>query len=288
MASNAELESRVQERTAALVAANQELQRSNEALAQERARVQAANDELERLNQDLEQFMYSASHDLREPIRNVLIYTQLLERRYGGLFDDKGREYLAFVTGGAGRLDRLLSDLLSYSRLAGPQADESEVADGNMALASAQADLAEIIRQTGATIQSETLPSVRIRQGNLEQLFLNLLGNGLKYRSDEPPVIHVRWQQEGAFCCFAIRDNGIGIEPDYQDKIFGLFKRLHRDTEYPGTGIGLAICKRVVERYGGRIWVHSQSGQGSTFYFTVPMAAVAVAGASTVSLQRVL
>lgn len=271
LAANAALEQRVQERTAELLRANHKLEQSNEELARERARVQSANDELQRLNKDLEQFMYSASHDLREPIRNVVVYSQLIERRYIHALDENGREYLSFIHRGARRLDRLLSDLLSYSRATGPDSDHPDAIDSNRALQSALADLAEAIRETSAEIHIDSLPPVHIRESHLEQVFLNLLGNALKYRGPRVPIIRISCHFQD-HCCFAVQDNGIGIEPEYKEKIFGLFKRLHLEVEYPGTGIGLAICQRLVERYGGKIWVESVPGAGSTFFFTVPSA----------------
>lgn len=224
---------------------------------------------LRRANEDLQQFAYSASHDLQEPIRNVAIYSQIIARRYGHLLDADGREYLGFLIEGARRLATLVSDLLAYTRAS--MADLSETSSSaEAALHAALANLAEAIRESGGAVTHDPLPDVFMGESHLQQIFQNLIGNAIKYRSDIPPRIHVSAVRKDALWCFSVRDNGIGIDPQYKDRIFGVFKRLNHDRSYSGTGIGLAICQRVVERYGGRIWVESEPGQGATFYFTIP------------------
>jgi light-regulated signal transduction histidine kinase (bacteriophytochrome) len=252
-----------------LQAANEELRRSNAALTVERARVETANDALRRANSDLEQFAYSASHDLQEPIRNVAIYTQVLERHYGNAFDDRARQYLAFIRDGAQRMELLVRGLLAYTEAASGDPEPAGIIDANVAFDRAVANLSEAIRQAGASVVSTGLPEVRMHEVHLQQLFQNLIGNAVKYRSEEPPCIRVAADAVEGYWRFSVRDNGIGIDPEYKEKIFGIFKRLHSNGKYAGAGIGLAICQRVVERYGGRIWVESKAGEGSTFLFTI-------------------
>jgi light-regulated signal transduction histidine kinase (bacteriophytochrome) len=224
---------------------------------------------LRRANEDLQQFAYSASHDLQEPIRNVAIYSQIISRRYGALLDDQGQEYLVFLTEGAKRLATLVSDLLAYTRAS--MADLSEgLTSADEAVKAATANLAEAIRECGGVITCDPLPEICMGESHLQQVFQNLIANAIKYRSNNPPRVHVSAVQKDTLWCFSVRDNGIGIDPQYKDRIFGLFKRLSNDRTYSGTGIGLAICQRVVERYGGGIWVESEPGKGATFYFTVP------------------
>jgi signal transduction histidine kinase/FixJ family two-component response regulator len=226
--------------------------------------------ELLRANQDLEQFAYSASHDLQEPLRSVKIYSELLAQRFGHTLEGQGRDFLNFVTAGASRMEMLVRDLLAYTK-AGQLDRPDEPADMNEALESALANLAAAIQASGASVTSGHLPSVRIHPTQLQQLFQNLVGNAIKYRRPEvPPVIHVASVRDQDKWLISVTDNGLGIEPEYKERIFGLFKRLHTGDEYSGTGIGLAICQRIVERAHGRIWVESQPGQGSTFYFTIP------------------
>ncbi len=225
--------------------------------------------ELRRANEDLQQFAYSASHDLQEPIRNVTVYSEVIAKRYGPLFDEQGLHFLTFLTDGGKRLARLVNDLLAYTQVSLAEITDSQ-AKASVALENALAALAEAIRETGARVTFDSLPEVGMGEAHLQQLFQNLVSNALKYRGQEPPRVHVSVADQGSFCCFSVQDNGIGIDPQYKEKIFGVFKRLHHAGQYSGTGIGLAICQRVVERYGGRIWVESQLGRGATFYFTVP------------------
>ncbi|MBL8214002.1 MAG: PAS domain S-box protein [Bryobacterales bacterium] len=228
--------------------------------------------ELRRANEDLEQFAYSASHDLQEPLRSVAVYSQLLEREYGPQLDERATLFLQQVGNGARRMGRLVSDLLAYSRTTELEAAPVERVDSARILEQVRLSLAQSIAESGAELHADPLPVVLIRPVHLELLLQNLIGNALKYRTDgASPRIDVRAELKPGAWEFAVRDNGIGIEPEYHAKIFGVFKRLHHNEQkYPGTGIGLAICQRIVESYGGRIWVESQLGKGSTFRFTLP------------------
>jgi PAS domain S-box-containing protein len=234
----------------------------------EQKRVQ---DELRRVNQDLEQFAFSASHDLQEPLRSVKIYTELLAKRYGDELNDEAQKFMGFVRSGATRMETLVRDLLAYTRVTSLD-QPVESADATEALKSALSNLAVAISETGANVTAEPLPRVPVHATHLQQLFQNLIGNAIKYRSPErPPEVRVTATRQNVHWVFAIRDNGIGIDPKYRETIFGLFKRLHTTEEYSGTGIGLALCQRIVNRYKGRIWVESEPGQGSTFRFTLPV-----------------
>ncbi len=225
--------------------------------------------DLRRANEDLQQFAYSASHDLQEPIRNVAVYSEIIAKRYSAVLDADGRQFLGFLTEGGRRLATLINDLLAYTR-AGIVESPAVKAASSVVLERVLSSLAEAIRESGATISHGPLPDVYMAETHLQQVFQNLIGNALKYRKQEPPRIHITATQQGASMRFSVQDNGIGIDRQYKEKIFGVFKRLHRDQKYSGTGIGLAICQRVVERYGGRIWVESAPGEGATFYFTIP------------------
>ncbi len=225
---------------------------------------------LTRLNADLEQFAYSASHDLQEPIRNISIYSDLLSKRYGDRLDGTGQEFLRCVNQGARRMDMLVRDLLTYTKAASIADELPEPVAVEKPLQDALSNLAEAIRQTDAQLCYHALPKVRMREVHLQQVFQNLIGNAIKYRSAERPQISISAQRNEGYWRFEIQDNGIGISPEYKEQIFGLFKRLHANHEYTGTGIGLALCQRIVERYRGRIWVESEPGKGSIFFFTVP------------------
>jgi len=226
-------------------------------------------EELRHANDDLRQFAYSASHDLQEPIRNVAVYSEVVLRRYADKLDADGQQFLGFLRDGGRRLATLVNDLLAYTRASMAELAETPV-DAAAVLNKSLASLAEAIRESGAEITHDALPEIWMGDAHLQQVFQNLIGNAIKYRGPAPPRIHVSAESRGAVWCFSVQDNGIGIDPQYREKIFGVFKRLHHDQRYSGTGIGLAICQRVVERYGGRIWVESEPGEGSTFFFTVP------------------
>ncbi|MGO9199845.1 MAG: sensor histidine kinase [Limisphaerales bacterium] len=235
--------------------------------AEERLRLTLG--ELERSNQELEQFAYAASHDLQEPLRMVSSYTQLLARRYQGRLDADADEFIAFAVDGANRMQSLINDLLAFSRV-GTRGREFEATDFAAALDEALANLAAAIRESGAVVTHDPLPTVMADRSQMVQLFQNLAGNAVKFHAGKPPRVHVSAVQTGNEWVFCVRDDGIGIDPRYAERIFNVFERLHTREEYPGTGIGLAICKKIVERHAGRIRVESQLGQGSAFYFTIP------------------
>ena len=225
---------------------------------------------LRRANEALEQFAFAASHDLQEPLRTVAIYSQLLNDRYGSNLSGEASMFLETILDGAQRMRSLISNLLTYAQVEGRD-DPPELADGEAALAQALTNLDHLTRESRATIDHSSLPCVPIKAAHLEQLLQNLIGNALKYRKEEqPPCIHVSANREEQRWHFVVSDNGIGIAPEYHVTIFGLFKRLHSGQK-SGTGMGLAICQRIVERYGGQIWVESEEGQGSRFHFTLPV-----------------
>jgi len=228
-----------------------------------------AHEELKRSNAELGQFAYVASHDLQEPLRMVSSYTQLLQRRYGDRFDGDAREFMAFIVDGAARMKQLIEDLLAYSR-AGTRGREVHEVATDAPLRRALLNLKSAIDEAGASVSYAGLPTLEADELQLTQLFQNLIGNALKFRSASVPRITVSAKEKETEWEFGVQDNGIGIEPQYFERIFMVFQRLHNKGDYPGTGIGLAICKKVVERHGGRIWVESQPGQGATFYFTLP------------------
>jgi PAS domain S-box-containing protein len=229
---------------------------------------------LRRANDDLQQFAYSASHDLQEPIRNVAVYSEIVATRYRAVVDEEGQMFLGFLKEGGRRLSMLVSDLLAYTRAGTADLTETPV-DSNAVLKHSLSSLAEAIRESGAEVTYDRLPEVYMGEAHLQQILQNLIANALKYRNQSPPRVHISVPRQSADWCFSVKDNGVGIEAAYKEKIFGVFKRLHHDRTREGTGIGLAICKRVVERYGGRIWVESETGKGSTFFFTMPRRAQA-------------
>ena len=245
---NAELERRVSERTEALTAANADLARSNA---------------------DLEAFAYVASHDLQEPLRMVRSYTQLLKRRYRDQVGSDGAEFIDFAADGAARMHQLIEDLLAYSRVGSAGLQLAPVSSGDMA-DRAVANLQALVADSGARITHSGLPVICADAVLLEQLFQNLVANAVKFRRQEEPRIHITAHATSEGWTFSVSDNGIGIDPAYSERIFAMFQRLHSRTEYPGTGIGLALCARIVARHGGAIWVESSVGKGSTFSFTIP------------------
>jgi light-regulated signal transduction histidine kinase (bacteriophytochrome) len=225
--------------------------------------------ELTRSNHDLEQFAYVASHDLKEPLRKIHVYLQLLERRCGSLLDAEAHRFVGFAVDAAGRMQALVQDLLAYSRV-GSRGKPFSPIDTAAAFDEAVANLETAIREAGGRVTRGPLPTVRGDATQLVQVFQNLLANALKFRGAAAPVVHVAAQPAEGHWRFGVRDNGIGIDPRYADRLFVLFQRLCSRSEYPGTGIGLAICKKIVERHGGRIGVQSELGKGSTFWFTLP------------------
>ena len=224
---------------------------------------------LKRSNDELAQFAYIASHDLQEPLRMVASYTQLLARRYKGRLDADADEFIAFAVDGANRMQRLIQDLLSYSR-SGTKDIELVVTSSEQALEQAIVNLRATIEETGAIVTHDSLPTVLADEIQLTQLFQNLVSNALKYQGSDTPRIHVSATRDGdARWLLSVSDNGIGIEEKYLERIFGMFQRLHRRDEFAGTGIGLAVCKKVVERHGGSIWAESRPGHGSNFRFSL-------------------
>jgi len=247
---NATLEQRVAERT-------QELLESNKALRQS--------------NDDLNQFAYAASHDLQEPLRMVALYSQMLQRKYFGKLDADADQYISYIVGGAQRMEMLLKDLLTYSQT-GPSAEgPAETVDFSVVMNKVLLNLQASMEQSGATITWDNLPAVHAHEIRLVQLLQNLVSNAIKYRSEEAPRIHIAAEWREREWTLSVRDNGVGIPREYAQQIFKIFKRLHGQ-DYPGTGIGLAICQRIIETYGGRIWVEPGDGKGSCFYFTLPPA----------------
>ncbi|PYR01653.1 MAG: hypothetical protein DMF97_07060 [Acidobacteria bacterium] len=241
---------------------NQEQIRAEEQL-------RALTTELARSNKELEQFAYVASHDLQEPLRMVSSYTQLLEQRYRGRLDSDAHEFINYAVDGARRMQRLINDLLEFSRV-NTRGKALQPVNANDVLGTVRANLSAAIDDAGALVTNEELPTVMIDPTQLGQLLQNLIGNAIKFHGAGPPRVHVAACEREGEWVFAVKDNGIGIEPEYFDRIFVIFQRLHVAADYPGTGIGLAVCKRIVERHGGRIWVESESGAGATFSFTVP------------------
>jgi light-regulated signal transduction histidine kinase (bacteriophytochrome) len=266
-----ELEARVEERTADLQRSNRQLEVEIRERRQAEAILAQRSEELARSNAELEQLAYVASHDLQEPLRMIASYLQLLERRFNDKLDDEGREFMGFAVDGAHRMQALIDDLLTYSRV-GTRAVSLQPTDSGKVAAMVLHGLQVAIRETGATVDCGPLPVVAADPVQLAQLFQNLVANAIKFHGDAPPEIRIRAQEQEGAWCFSVQDNGIGIAPEYFDRIFVMFQRLHVRREYPGTGIGLAICKKIVERHGGHIWVESVPGQGTTFRFTIPRA----------------
>jgi PAS domain S-box-containing protein len=236
---------------------------------QAEAALREAHEELKRSNSELEQFAYVASHDLQEPLRMVSSYTQLLVRRYHEKFDADAREFMGYVVDGATRMKQLIEDLLAYSRV-GTRSKEFKRIELEKSVRRAVTNLKAAIDESGAAVTYDPLPALPADEVQLAQVFQNLMGNALKFRAQAAPKIHVTVEDRGESYEFAVRDNGIGIEPQYFERIFMVFQRLHNKGEYAGTGIGLAIVKKVVERHGGHVRVESKLGAGSAFIFTLP------------------
>ena len=253
--SHEELEAKVKQRTAELESANKDLERHAE--------------ELTRINTKLERFAYVASHDLKEPLRMVSSYAQLLSRRYKGRLDVDADAFIDYLIDGTARMKDLIDALLRYS-WHGAGARTIETVDCEQILHVTLKSLATVIDEKLATVTHDPLPTLRADAIQFAQLFQNLLGNALKFHGDTPPRVHISAERRGQEWRFSVQDNGIGIEAQYAERIFVIFQRLNHREEYPGTGMGLAICREIVAEHGGRIWVESKPGKGSTFYFTIP------------------
>lgn len=224
---------------------------------------------LERSNKELEQFAYIASHDLQEPLRMVASFSQLLAKKYQGKLDAEAQEYIHFAVDGAVRMQQLITDLLAYSRIT-TKGKTFVPTDCNLILSQVLQNLSVAISETNAKITSDKLPVVSADSTQIMQIFQNLLSNAIKFHSKTSPIIHVSAENHDNYWIFCVKDNGIGIEPEYYEQIFAIFKRLHGKQQYSGTGVGLAICKKIVERHGGKIYVESEYGNGATFCFTIP------------------
>jgi light-regulated signal transduction histidine kinase (bacteriophytochrome) len=225
---------------------------------------------LELSNKDLEQFAYVANHDLQEPLRMISSYTQLLERRYKDKLDQDANEYIRYAVDGAIRMQKLLNDLLEFSRIKS-QAEQNEPIDASALLGQAIANLKQLITDNTALVTNDDLPVIKADEAQMIRVFQNLIENAVKFqKKTELPQIHISCTKQDNMYRFSVADNGIGIEKQYHDKVFVVFQRLHSVKDYPGTGIGLSICKRIVERHGGTIWFESEVGEGTTFYFTIP------------------
>jgi PAS domain S-box-containing protein len=245
------------------------LKRAEEALRRVNEQLQEQAEELAATNKDLEQFAYVASHDLQEPLRAVGGFLTLLQQRYRGQLDEKADSYITAAVEGATRMQALINGLLEYSRV-GTRGNVPAPTPAGSALQEALANLQTLIQESGAVITADPLPVVPADASQLTHVFQNLIANAIRFRRENTPEIQVGARRQATDWLFWVRDNGIGIDPQYNERIFIIFQRLHTRTKYPGTGIGLSICKRIVERHGGRIWVESQPGQGATFYFTLP------------------
>lgn len=268
---NETLDEGVRQRTA-------ELERANASLQEREARLVRQAEELSNSNAHLEQFAYIASHDLQEPLRMIAVYTELIQRRGAGRFDAESERYMSTVVEGVRRMEQLIRDLLSYSRaIHSPVATER--VDSAETVRAAMLNLAPAITETGASIEYSDLPVLLIDRLWLTEIFQNLLSNALKYRSADPPHISIAAVEREGQWVFSVRDNGIGIHPNYHESVFLPFKRLH-GRRYPGTGVGLAICRQIIERLGGRTWVDSQPDHGATFYFSIPASPVPAAALS--------
>jgi signal transduction histidine kinase len=236
-----------------------------------REQLEAQAVDLQRSNAELEQFAYVASHDLQEPLRKVSSFCQALQRRYGGQLDERADQYIEFAVDGAKRMQILINDLLAFSRV-GRSGVEHELVDLGPVLAEAEASLSSALQESGASVIAQELPSVRGERSLLVSLFQNLIGNAVKFRGERAPVVRLSVARHGQEWQFSCADNGIGVEEEYADRIFVIFQRLHTKEAYPGTGIGLAMCRKIVEYHGGRMWLDLEHSPGAEFHFTLPIA----------------
>jgi light-regulated signal transduction histidine kinase (bacteriophytochrome) len=263
------LDELVEERTKELRAVNEQLQR--EIIERKKALqvLEKTMEELKRSNAELEQFAYVASHDLQEPLRMVASFTQLLQNRYQDKLDDDANDFINYAVDGATRMQNLISDLLIFSRV-GTRGKPFKTTDMNIILENVLANIQLSTIEADAEITYDPLPAIIADGSQMAQILQNLISNAIKFRAKSPIHIHVSGENKPDKWVFSIRDNGIGIEPKNFEFIFVIFQRLHKRDEYEGTGIGLAICKKIIQRHNGKIWVESELGKGSTFYFTIP------------------
>jgi light-regulated signal transduction histidine kinase (bacteriophytochrome) len=239
------------------------------AIKEAEERLREKMEELSRSNKDLELFSYSVSHDLQEPLRTVSNFAQLLAKRYKGKLDQDADEFIGFVTDGTQRMQRMINDMLAFSRV-GTKGKPFEPTDLGKVIAEVLENLRGSIDDSKAVVTHDPLPTVKADWSQVSLLFQNLIGNAIKFRGKDPPKIQVTCEKKEKEYVLTVKDNGIGIDPKDFGRLFVIFQRLHSASEYPGTGMGLAICKRIVERHGGKIWVESEPGKGTAFYFTLP------------------
>jgi signal transduction histidine kinase len=263
------LEEMVKERTAQLRITNERLEQEIAERKETEEELKKISAELTRSNADLQHFAYAASHDLQEPLRVIEGFIKLLEKRYADKLDTKAKEFIGYTVEGVNRMRALIKDLLDYSRT-GTIEMNLKPTNFSDAVERAVFSLKAAAEETGATITCDTLPTISADIVQMSRLFQNLLGNAIKFRGEKAPDIHISAEKNENGWTFSVRDNGIGIDPENAERIFSVFQRLHTKEEYPGTGIGLAVCKRIVERHGGKIWVKSEKGKGATFCFTIP------------------
>jgi light-regulated signal transduction histidine kinase (bacteriophytochrome) len=269
-----ELEVRVTQRTTELADVNAYLQTQ----IVEREKL---TEQLLHSNQELEQFAYIASHDLQEPLRAITSYTQLLSRRYEGQIDEKADKYIHYIVDGASYMQQLIQDLLTYSRVGRGELNLEPI-DLNQMLRQVEKNLDVAIAESNTVLAYDPLPTITADLHQLTRLLQNLISNSIKYRGDRTPVIQITVEDRSQEWQFSIQDNGIGFDPQYAERVFVVFQRLHTRRKYPGTGIGLAICKKIVDRHHGRIWVDSVPDEGATFYFTIPKNALTLIEVSDV------
>ena len=248
-----------------------ELGDSLQELTNTKEELERKSQELARSNDDLKDFAYSVSHDLQEPLRVVAGYVRLLERRYRGKLDSNADEFIQYTVEGVKRMQALIKDLLEYSQV-GTKEIQFKPIESSLAAGLAVGNLQTAIEESSAVVTYDELPTVTADFSQMSRLFQNLIGNAIKFRGKGIPEVHISAERKEKEWVFSVRDNGIGMDPRSTERIFVIFQRLHGRDEYPGTGIGLAICKKIVERHGGRIWVESEPGRGATFYFTIPVA----------------
>ncbi|MGB1241254.1 MAG: ATP-binding protein [Chitinophagales bacterium] len=266
----------------------QEQTTMNKLLAQKNEEIQLQNNKLATSNRELEQFAYIASHDLKEPLRNIGGFTSLLERRYIEKGDEDAKDFMRFISGSVNHMHKLLTDLLAYSRIGMQEGNHTELLNLNDIIKQVSSNYQTSIKKHNAQIISTNLPTIHANRIQMIQLFQNLIGNAIKFKSEEAPEIHIHCAENTKEFTISVRDNGIGMEQEYTDKIFVIFQRLHNRTKYEGTGIGLSICKKIVEQHDGKIWVESQSGDGSTFYFSIPKTQKDTSTSGSIANRRVM